>query len=159
MGFQDLDWPSDSQLFPTHETVLKYIDDYSADVQDLVRYCTQVIDVSPIDPKVASSPWKVTTRNLLTSEDTSEAYDAVIVANGHFIVPYIPPFEVLPQTGRLHRKEDNSRGKLSVWRRRQCSDCRVLSKAALVVHKIAVHVQRDPRNSGRRPEETRSSAH
>jgi cation diffusion facilitator CzcD-associated flavoprotein CzcO len=27
MGFQGLDWPQDSQLFPTHETVLKYIED------------------------------------------------------------------------------------------------------------------------------------
>ncbi|KAI4621184.1 uncharacterized protein J4E88_005208 [Alternaria novae-zelandiae] len=102
MGFQDLDWPADSQLFPTHETVLKYIDDYSADVQDLVRYCTQVINVSPVDLDVASSPWEVTTRNLLTNEDTSEVYDAVVVANGHFIVPYIPPMAGIKEWAAQH---------------------------------------------------------
>lgn len=102
MGFQDLDWPAESQLFPTHETVLKYIDDYSADVQELVRYCTQVIDISPMEPNVASSPWRVTTRNLLTNGDTSEVYDAVIVANGHFIVPYIPPMTGIREWAAQH---------------------------------------------------------
>jgi cation diffusion facilitator CzcD-associated flavoprotein CzcO len=102
MGFQDLDWPSESQLFPTHETVLKYIDKYSADVQDLVRYCTQVINVSPTDPHATSSPWAVSTRNLMTNEDTTEVYDAVIVANGHFIVPYIPPMPGIKEWAAQH---------------------------------------------------------
>lgn len=90
MGFQDLDWPSDSQLFPTHEAVLKYIEDYSADVQNLVQYCTQVTDVVPVDANNPTSSWTVTTKNLQTNESTFEIYDAVIVANGHFIVPSIP---------------------------------------------------------------------
>ncbi|KAG9193412.1 hypothetical protein G6011_03447 [Alternaria panax] len=102
MGFQDLDWPSDSQLFPTHETVLKYIDDYSADVQDLVRYCTQVTSIHPVDSSKTSSSWTVTTRNLLTNVDTSEVYDAVIVANGHFIVPYIPPMAGIKEWAAQH---------------------------------------------------------
>ncbi|KAI4938893.1 uncharacterized protein J4E92_000174 [Alternaria infectoria] len=124
MGFQDLDWPADSQLFPTHETVLKYIDDYSADVQNLVRYCTQVTNVSPVDPDVASSPWKVTTHNLLKNEDVSEIYDAVIVANGHFIVPYIPPMARIKEwaaqnPGRIshskyYRKPEDFTGKKTI---------------------------------------------
>jgi cation diffusion facilitator CzcD-associated flavoprotein CzcO len=90
MGFQGLDWPEESQLFPTHETVLKYISDYSADVQDLVSYCTQVTNILPTEPSNPSSPWNLTSRNLLTGEENTETFDAVIVANGHFIVPYIP---------------------------------------------------------------------
>lgn len=89
MGFQDLDWPQESQLFPKHETVLKYIQDYGADVQDLIQYETQVLDVSPISPN-PSSPWKVLTRDIRSDAQIEEEYDAVIVANGHFIVPYIP---------------------------------------------------------------------
>lgn len=91
MGFQDQDWPSSSQLFPTHDTVLNYIEEYSADVQDLVQYCTQVSDIVPVSPHSNATAWTVTTTNLLTEESTSEEFDAVIVANGHFIVPYIPP--------------------------------------------------------------------
>jgi cation diffusion facilitator CzcD-associated flavoprotein CzcO len=90
MGFQDLDWPSDSQLFPTHETVLQYIEAYSAGVQDLVQYCTQVTSIVPTSSSNSTSPWSITTQNLLTNESTTASYDAVIVANGHFIVPFIP---------------------------------------------------------------------
>lgn len=89
MGFQDLDWPQDSQLFPTHETVLSYIDDYGKDVQDLVQYETQVIDIKPTSNSSASS-WKVQTRCLRTDEKHEEIFDALIVANGHFITPYVP---------------------------------------------------------------------
>ncbi|USP72969.1 hypothetical protein yc1106_00243 [Curvularia clavata] len=102
MGFQDLDWPSDSQLFPKHETVLKYIEEYSADVQDLVRYCTQVTNVVPTDPSNTTSSWTVTTNNLLTKETISEVFDAVIVANGHFIVPYIPPMPRIQEWNTQH---------------------------------------------------------
>jgi cation diffusion facilitator CzcD-associated flavoprotein CzcO len=102
MGFQDLDWPKDSQLFPTHETVLKYIEDYSADVQDLVQYCTQVTNIAPVDSNNTPSPWRVTRRNLLTNSDTTEEFDAVIVANGHFIVPYIPDIPGIKKWNTQH---------------------------------------------------------
>jgi cation diffusion facilitator CzcD-associated flavoprotein CzcO len=89
MGFQDLDWPSDSQLFPKHQTVLEYIKAYAADVQSLIECSTQVTDVSPVDSS-PSGAWNVTTRSLHTNEERLSVYDAVIVANGHFIVPYVP---------------------------------------------------------------------
>lgn len=89
MGFQDLDWPQESQLFPKHETVLKYIQDYGADVEDLVQFETQVLNVEPISTQPLS-PWKVLTRDIRSDSRHEETFDAVIVANGHFIVPYIP---------------------------------------------------------------------
>ncbi|KAF2677629.1 flavin-containing monooxygenase [Lentithecium fluviatile CBS 122367] len=89
MGFQGLDWPQDSQLFPKHETVLQYIEDYGKDVQDLVQYETQVTNVEPIDDS-RDGAWTVLTRNLRTSSQKEEVFDAVMVANGHFIVPYVP---------------------------------------------------------------------
>ncbi|KAF1848115.1 FAD/NAD(P)-binding domain-containing protein [Cucurbitaria berberidis CBS 394.84] len=89
MGFQDLDWPKESQLFPTHETVLKYIEDYGKDVQHLVQYETQVINVIPVDSSPTGA-WKVTTQNVRSAESQESEFDAVIVANGHFIVPYVP---------------------------------------------------------------------
>ncbi|KAH7079806.1 hypothetical protein FB567DRAFT_449580 [Paraphoma chrysanthemicola] len=92
MGFQDLDWPRDSQLFPTHETVLRYVEDYGKDVQDLVRYETQVIKAEPTSD-AADSTWRVWTKNLRTNEAKDEIFDALIVANGHFIVPFIPDID------------------------------------------------------------------
>lgn len=89
MGFKDLDWPQDSQLFPKHQTVLQYIEDYGKDVQDLVRYSTQITNVIPTSNDLDTS-WSVTSSDLQNSGSTTETYDAVIVANGHFITPYIP---------------------------------------------------------------------
>ncbi|KAF1996914.1 flavin-containing monooxygenase [Amniculicola lignicola CBS 123094] len=89
MGFQDLDWPEDSQLFPKHETVLQYVQDYGKDVQDLVLYDSQVTNLNPLSDE-PDSAWGVQTRNLRSQETHEEVFDAVVVANGHFIVPLIP---------------------------------------------------------------------
>lgn len=101
MGFQDLDWPQDSQLFPTHQTVLKYIDEYGKDVQDLVKYDTQVINAEPIND-APDSGWKVRTRWLRANEEVEEEFDALIVANGHFIVPYIPDIPGIQEWSERH---------------------------------------------------------
>jgi cation diffusion facilitator CzcD-associated flavoprotein CzcO len=89
MGFQDLDWPQDSQIFPTHQTVLNYIDDYGKDVQHLVQYETQVTNAEPTSNEPNSS-WNVRTRDLRTNKEHEDIFDAVLVANGHFNVPYVP---------------------------------------------------------------------
>tara|TARA_R110002003_G_scaffold215_1_gene16427 strand:+ start:16775 stop:18295 length:1521 start_codon:yes stop_codon:yes gene_type:complete len=101
MGFQGLDWPEDSQLFPTHETVLKYIEDYGKYVQDLVQYETQVINAEPTSDTPDSS-WQIRIRNLRTNEVHEETFDALIVANGHFIVPYIPEVEGIQDWNKKH---------------------------------------------------------
>ncbi|KAF2865700.1 hypothetical protein BDV95DRAFT_506387 [Massariosphaeria phaeospora] len=92
MGFQDLEWPEDSQLFPKHETVLDYIEEYGKDVQDLIQFETQVINVEPLSATF-DSQWTVRTRPLHSTIFQDEIFDAVIVANGHFIVPFIPDIE------------------------------------------------------------------
>jgi cation diffusion facilitator CzcD-associated flavoprotein CzcO len=89
MGFQDLDWPQDSQLFPTHETTRAYIDEYGRDVQDLVEYETQVVDVQAAGDDYTGG-WRVRVRDLRSNKEREDLYDAVIVANGHFVVPYVP---------------------------------------------------------------------
>ncbi|PSN74508.1 flavin-containing monooxygenase [Corynespora cassiicola Philippines] len=94
MGFQDLDWPQDSQLFPKHQTVLEYIETYGKEVEDLVQYETQVIDVQAVDEE-HNGKWTVKTRNLRSNSERTDTFDAVIVANGHFIVPYIPDIEAI----------------------------------------------------------------
>ncbi|KAF1924992.1 flavin-containing monooxygenase [Didymella exigua CBS 183.55] len=101
MGFKDLDWPQDSQLFPKHQTVLKYIEDYGRDVQDTVRYSIQVTSVTPNNDHPSTS-WSVTSRNLATSIHTTETYDAVVVANGHFITPYIPDIQNIADWNTAH---------------------------------------------------------
>lgn len=92
MGFSDLAWPSDYQLFPKHSQVLEYLKTYARDVEELISFNTQVLDVKQ---KVDDSSWSVTTRALSPQDERSECttqhnFDAVIVANGHYDVPHIP---------------------------------------------------------------------
>lgn len=101
MGFKDLDWPQDSQLFPKHQTVLEYIEDYGRDVHDTIRYSTQITNVTPLSDDPTTS-WSVTSRDLHTSASTTETYDAVIVANGHFITPYIPDIPNITDCDKAH---------------------------------------------------------
>ncbi|KAK0948906.1 monooxygenase, partial [Friedmanniomyces endolithicus] len=88
MGFSDFDWPEDSQLFPRHETVLEYIKRYAEDIRHLIRYKTQVLDVCP----TKDARWRIRTQDLSHRDvtESEEIFDAVVVANGHFNVPYIP---------------------------------------------------------------------
>ncbi|KAK5114072.1 hypothetical protein LTR85_010378 [Meristemomyces frigidus] len=89
MGFSDLAWPEDCQLFPKHEAVLEYIERYAEDVRHLIRFSTQVLDVR-LEP---GGGWKVKTQ-CVTRDGLGEIeehdFDAVVVASGHFNVPYIP---------------------------------------------------------------------
>ncbi|KAF2705798.1 FAD/NAD(P)-binding domain-containing protein [Pleomassaria siparia CBS 279.74] len=101
MGFQDLDWPQDSQLFPKHETVLEYIQEYGKDIQDLIEYETQVTNLEPADEDY-SGRWHVTTRKLQSNDQHKAIYDAVVVANGHFIVPYIPSISGIEEWNETH---------------------------------------------------------
>lgn len=88
MGFSDLDWPQDAQLFPKHETVTDYIEKYAEDVKPLIKFQTQVLEIRP-----EGEGWSVKTQKIAqdsTGEVSEERYDAVVVASGHFTVPYIP---------------------------------------------------------------------
>lgn len=89
MGFSDLDWRHDCQLFPKHETVLHYLQQYAQEIRSLIKFQTQVIDVSQTHDK----RWTVQTRELsrdAKDKTSSPVFDAVLVANGHFNVPYVP---------------------------------------------------------------------
>ncbi|GAB7349601.1 hypothetical protein MBLNU459_g0289t1 [Dothideomycetes sp. NU459] len=94
MGFSDFDWPQDAQLFPKHETVTQYIEDYSKDVKHLITFQTQVLDVSIAPTEGGGHPkWIVKTSEVEvqgSGRTEQRIYDAVIIASGHFAVPYIP---------------------------------------------------------------------
>lgn len=98
MGFSDQDWPEDAQLFPRHEIVTEHIERYADEVRHLIRFNTQVLDVRPIDSSTSDQDrWAVATRPVTNghSETKTQVYDAVVVASGHFHVPYIPAIKGL----------------------------------------------------------------
>ena len=101
MGFSDLDWPEDSQLFPKHETVMEYIEQYAKDVRDIISFQTQVLDVR----LTKEEKWTVKTQKVSqdeAGEAQEETYDAVIVANGHFNIPYIPEVKGIEEWSKAY---------------------------------------------------------
>jgi cation diffusion facilitator CzcD-associated flavoprotein CzcO len=89
MSFSDLAWPDDFQLFPKHTQVLEYIKTYSREVQHLIQFNTQVVSIQPRD----GDKWSVQTQPVTKCGESpirDETFDAVVVANGHYDVPYIP---------------------------------------------------------------------
>lgn len=88
MAFSDKPFAPGTQLFPRHQQVRDYLEEYAADVKHLVRFETQVLDLRPKDSGIDN--WVLTTRSLRTGIKKSGFYDAVVVSNGHYTVPYIP---------------------------------------------------------------------
>lgn len=88
MQYTDLPFPADTQLFPKFETILQYLEEYSQDVKHLVQFQVQVVDVKVDDE--GRGTWLVTRKHLGSGELQADIYDAVVVANGHYNVPYIP---------------------------------------------------------------------
>ncbi|KAK5251540.1 monooxygenase, partial [Cryomyces antarcticus] len=87
MRFSDFDFPVDAQLFPTHETVTKYLDDYAEDVKDVIVFGVQVLDVRLVGGEERSEKWRVKTKPVVShcnrdAGEKEEIFDAVVVANG-----------------------------------------------------------------------------
>lgn len=88
MRFAEKDLPPDAQLFPKHATIKQYIESYGEEVKKHIQFETQVTDLRVKDPQ--SDTWELIATNLRTGAVTVSTYDAVVAANGHYAVPYIP---------------------------------------------------------------------
>ncbi|KAI0866049.1 FAD/NAD(P)-binding domain-containing protein [Xylaria cubensis] len=108
MRYSDLGFTADGrgkgshescEIFPPRQVVQEYLLHYARDVRHLVRFSTQVADVSlqtnasgessGEQPRIRDK-WTVRSTNLLTDISRTETYDAVVVASGHYSAPYIP---------------------------------------------------------------------
>lgn len=81
---QFTDFPFDANLpsFISHQDVLNYLQKY-AEHYDLLKYitfCTAVEKVTPLH--AGGARWRVQTRDLVTSHQTCEDFDYVLVCNG-----------------------------------------------------------------------------
>ncbi|KAI8630179.1 FAD/NAD(P)-binding domain-containing protein [Xylariaceae sp. FL1651] len=96
----------DCEIFPPRQVVQEYLMQYARDVRRLIRFSTQVTDVSlePSSTSTSTSPtaqpnsargqirdqWNIRSTDLLTGSSRTEVYGAVVVASGHYSTPYIP---------------------------------------------------------------------
>lgn len=89
MKYGDKDFPQDSLIFPTRQAVQDYLVEYSQDVRHLVNFSTQVRAVTP-RREGARERWDVEVENLLDGQRSTAAFDAVVVASGHYCTPFVP---------------------------------------------------------------------
>ena len=90
MQFSDQDFPEGIPLFPKHDVVLAYLEKYAKNVEHLIHFSTQVVDISLQSSSQGKDTWQVKTVNLLSRLEMTENFDAVVVASGRAAVPHIP---------------------------------------------------------------------
>ena len=84
------------QLFPTRESVLEYLEEYAEDTRDLVQFRTQVVDIK-LKRDTVQDIWIVVTKRLGSDKISTHKYDAIVVANGHYDVPFLPDIKGIRQ--------------------------------------------------------------
>ena len=100
MQFSDTPFAEGTQLFPSRECVMRYLEDYSNDIAHLIRFEHEILEVRPANsPK--SSGWEITSKAHGNKESFQETYDAVVMANGHCSDPLLPPIQGLDAWAEL----------------------------------------------------------
>ncbi len=89
MTYSTDDTLTNDQLFPGRESVLEYLRRYAEPVTHLYLFKTKVLSVVS-RPQRGQNRWLLTSIHLPTSRIRDSAYDAIIVASGHYAVPHIP---------------------------------------------------------------------
>ena len=92
--------------YPPREVLFDYIEGRvkRAGVRDAIRFLTTVRRVDYDD---ATGLFAVTAQNLTTDDETTESFDHVVVATGHFSTPNVPHFDGLDRfNGRVLHAHD-----------------------------------------------------
>ncbi|KAI0015327.1 hypothetical protein F4780DRAFT_773617 [Xylariomycetidae sp. FL0641] len=90
MRYSDLPFPAGCEIFPSRQVVQKYLEDYAQEVRHVIRFSTQVLDIC-LSSSSSKDTYTVTTHDLLAARTATAAYDAVVLATGHYNEPWIPP--------------------------------------------------------------------
>ncbi|KAK4189603.1 pyridoxal phosphate-dependent transferase [Podospora australis] len=101
MPFTDFPFEKDLLIFPSRQDVQDYLVKYSQDIRHLIKFSNQVEDVR-LRQADGKDQWDVEVRSLKTQELTSAAYDAVVVASGHYSIVYIPEIKGIADFHKAH---------------------------------------------------------
>lgn len=121
MGFHDQEFPGDAWVFPKREEIQEYLVRYAEDLRHLIKFCHEVTQVT-LETQHGRDQWHVEAVSTLNDgQVVRETYDAVVVANGHYSVPFIPSIKSMQEFNKAHpsiithskqyRKNDVFKGK------------------------------------------------
>jgi hypothetical protein len=94
MEFANFPFPTDGVLFPDREEIHKYLERYGKDVKAHIRFGWRVDEVRRTQNTEKGDPvdrrWRLKASHLSTGRVEEYLADAVVMANGHYSVPYVP---------------------------------------------------------------------
>ncbi|XP_055332971.1 uncharacterized protein LOC129584702 [Paramacrobiotus metropolitanus] len=98
-GYPDFPFPKGGDTYCPREVALQYFQNYARtfELHKFIKFRHNVLNVTPAtrNPDESVSKWSVQVENLQTGETTVEEFHNVIICNGHFHKPYIPPISGL----------------------------------------------------------------
>lgn len=91
MAFEGFPFPPYEDSYITAERVLDYYRSYACeyDLMKHIRFLHHVIRVRPL----VNDKWEVTVKDLTNDQYNVYTFDAILVCNGHYSLPYIPKFK------------------------------------------------------------------
>lgn len=89
MNFSHQSFPAHSRLFPSRDDIQEYLLRYAQDLRGLVNLGFQVTNIS-LTPELGRDRWRLRARSTVDDRVTDQVFDAIVVANGHYSVPFIP---------------------------------------------------------------------
>lgn len=101
MQFSDKDFPEGVQAFPKRETIQEYLLEYAEDLRGMIKYCCHVKKITRVTAN-GTDRWHLETVSTVGGETISGAYDAVVMANGHYSTPDIPPIKGMEEFNEAH---------------------------------------------------------
>lgn len=110
--FSDFDWDQGSEMFPTAQAMLNYLNEYARkwNIRNYIKFHSNVVNVSSNcneSEKIGANGWTVKWIEDSHSTLQTDTFDGVIVATGIFSKGYIPELPGLGSfSGKvLHSKE------------------------------------------------------
>lgn len=95
MAFPDFPFPAKEESFVHHTDVLSYLEKYAShyNLYQYIKFRHHVKNVKPVDRDDGTHGWAVTVQDLETNTTTTSLCDSIIVCNGHYSVPMMPPIK------------------------------------------------------------------
>lgn len=101
MNFSHQPFPPESCIFPSREHIHEYLLRYAQDVRGLVNFGFQVTNVSLLSD-LGRDRWSLQARSTVDDRVIDDVFDALVVANGHYSVPFIPPIQNIASFHQAH---------------------------------------------------------
>lgn len=101
MQFGDQEFEDDDWAYPSREAVQRYLVKYSQGVRDIIKFEYQVTNIKH-SLKGVKDEWNLEAQSVTSKEGFSDKYDAVVVANGHYAIPFTPNIKGLSEFQAAH---------------------------------------------------------